>query len=79
MWGKQADKSKLEYRNHINRKTLVNLMITEQRLQHAHEFESDQMRILDRERNFNERLTSEMLHIKNAKNELKFINGYTIS
>jgi len=54
-------------------------MITEQRLQHDHEFESDQMRILDRERNFNERLTSEMLHIKNAKNELKFINGYTIS
>ena len=55
-----------EHHNHIPRKTSISSMITDNRLQHDHEFDWDNVRILDRERHF-KRLTSKILHIETQK------------
>jgi len=51
-----------EHRNHINRNTIAQSVITD-RLRHDHEFDWTNVKILDIERYLNKRLTSEMYQI----------------
>jgi len=59
-----------EHRNHINRNTSTQSVITEHRTNFSHEFDWDNVEILDRERFLSKRLISEMIHIKRQKNSL---------
>ncbi|KYM96621.1 hypothetical protein ALC62_12713, partial [Cyphomyrmex costatus] len=59
-----------EHRNHINWNTQQKSVITEHRLNFSHEFDWDNVEILDEEINLNKRLISEMLHIHRQKNSL---------
>jgi len=53
-----------EHRNHIRRNTTQTSVITEHRLKYSHDFNWDNVEILDEEVHFNRRLISEMIHIK---------------
>ncbi|KYN35716.1 hypothetical protein ALC56_09916, partial [Trachymyrmex septentrionalis] len=57
-----------EHRNHIRYKTSTRSVITEHRLLHNHDFQWDDVQILDEEPSYRKRLISEMLHIKKQKN-----------
>jgi len=59
-----------EHRNHINRNTTTQSVITEHRINFLHEFNWDNVEILDRERFLSKRLISEMIYIKRQKNSL---------
>ncbi|KAG5316942.1 MOS1T transposase, partial [Pseudoatta argentina] len=61
-----------EHRNHINRITSNESMITQHRLEHSHDFERENMKILDIERKLNKRFISEMLNIQLQQNNLNF-------
>jgi len=57
-----------EHKNPILRNTSTHSVITEHRLQFNHDFDWEDVEILDVERNFNKRLISEMINIKCQKN-----------
>ncbi|KYN38925.1 hypothetical protein ALC56_06685, partial [Trachymyrmex septentrionalis] len=59
-----------EHRNHIRYKTSARSVITEHRLLHDHDFQWDDVQILDEEPSYRKRLILEMLHIKRQKNSL---------
>jgi len=58
-----------EHRSHI-RNTGQNSVITENRLKYVHDFDWDNVEILDEETHFNKRLISEMIYIKKQTNSL---------
>ncbi|XP_018361384.1 PREDICTED: uncharacterized protein LOC108760084 [Trachymyrmex cornetzi] len=59
-----------EHRNHIRHNASTLSVITEHRLQYGHEFQWDNIEILDEEPCYRKRLVSEMLNIKRQKNSL---------
>jgi len=59
-----------EHRNHINRNTTTQSVITEHRINLSHEFNWDNVEILDKEQFLSKRLISEMIYIKRQKNSL---------
>ena len=59
-----------KHRNHIRHNTSVRSVITEHRLHYDHDFQWDNVKILDKEPCFRKRLISEMLNIKKQKNSL---------
>ncbi|KYN27905.1 hypothetical protein ALC57_02691 [Trachymyrmex cornetzi] len=63
-----------EHRNHINRNTTQSSVITEHRLQTSHDFNWDNIKILDKEKFWNKRMLSEMIHIKKQKYRLNLQN-----
>jgi len=50
-----------EHRNYIKRNTTQTSVITEHRLQHSHEFDWENVVILDKEIQFNKRIISEII------------------
>ncbi|EFN64711.1 hypothetical protein EAG_06940, partial [Camponotus floridanus] len=66
-----VDDFKLELKNIINTSLeIVELLITDHRLQLHHEFKWDEVAILDKELVFHKRLISEMCFIKKQNNSL---------
>jgi len=59
-----------EHRNHVRRNSTQNSVITDHRLNFRHEFDWDNVKILDEEMNYNKRLISEMIFIKKQKHGL---------
>jgi len=59
-----------EHKNHIHRNTTTHSIITEHRLNFSHDFERNNVEILDKERYLTKRLILEMIHIKRQKNSL---------
>ncbi|KYN00647.1 hypothetical protein ALC62_08581 [Cyphomyrmex costatus] len=59
-----------EHRSHIRRNTSSRSVITEHRLQHGHDFDWNNVEVLDDESFYHKRLISEMLHIKSQNNGL---------
>jgi len=59
-----------EHRNHIRKNTPQASVITNHRLQFNHDFDWDNVRVLDEEMNYNKRLISEMIYIKKQKKGL---------
>ncbi|KYM97837.1 hypothetical protein ALC62_11470 [Cyphomyrmex costatus] len=59
-----------EHRNHIRRNTSSKSVITDHRLDHSHEFNWNNVNILDCESFYHKRLISEMLYIKTQSNGL---------
>jgi len=59
-----------EHFNHIRRNTNTHSVITQYRIEEAHEFDWENVRDLDRERFLSKRLISEMMHIRLQKNSL---------
>jgi len=59
-----------EHRNHINRNTTTQSVITEHRIGLSHDFDWNNVEILDVERFYTKRLISEMLHIRLQDNSL---------
>jgi len=60
-----------EHRSHIRRNTTQTSVITEHRLKFSHDFDWDNVEILDEEVYFNKRLISEMIYIKKQQRGLK--------
>jgi len=56
-----------EHRNHINKNTITQSVITEHRLQFNHDVDWKNVKILDSERFLGKRLVSEMMFIKKQK------------
>jgi len=63
-----------EHRNYIRRKSTQSSVITDHRLQSNHEFDWDDVEVLDEKKNYKKRLISEMIHIKKQPNGLNFQN-----
>jgi len=59
-----------EHRSHIRRNTGQNSVIIEHRLKYAHDFDWNNVEILDEETHFNKRFISEMIYIKKQINSL---------
>jgi len=59
-----------EHRNHIRRNTTQTSVITDHRLKFSHDFDWENVEILDEEVYFNKRLISEMIHIKKQQRGL---------
>ncbi|KYN09482.1 hypothetical protein ALC57_18401, partial [Trachymyrmex cornetzi] len=59
-----------EHRNHINRNSNNQSVITEHRIEFNHDFDLENVAILDEERSLNKRLISECLHILMQLNSL---------
>jgi len=53
-----------EHRSHIRRNTNQSSVITEHHLEFLHDFDWDNVEILDEEIHYNKRIISEMIHIK---------------
>lgn len=73
--GRQLNTRISEHRKHICRNMTVYFVITDHRVYQDHDFDWDQVRVLDVERNLYKRLASKMLHIKlslNYKQTLTF-------
>ena len=68
--GRQLNTRIKEHRNHINRNTSTKSVITEHKINFQHEFDWDNIEILDHEPNYHKRLVSEMIHIKRQKNSI---------
>jgi len=68
--GRQLKTRIAEHRNHIKHKASSRSVITEHRLLHNHDFQWDNVQILDEEPSYRKRLISEMFHIKKQKNSL---------
>jgi len=56
-----------EHRNHIKKNSCQTSVITNHRINSNHEFEWNNVRVLDEETNYKKRLISEMIHIKRQK------------
>jgi len=56
-----------EHRNHIKRNTNQIFVITNHRKNYNHEFDWNNVKVLDEETNYKKRLISEMIHIKKQK------------
>lgn len=54
--------------NNIKLDSSRHSVITEHILNEGHKFDWDNVKIMDREKNYHKRLVSEMLHIKEQKN-----------
>jgi len=59
-----------EHQRDINKKTGTLSTISLHRQEEAHEFDWENVKILDKEQSYSKRLTSEMLHIKRQKSPL---------
>jgi len=59
-----------EHKNHIHRNTTTQSVITEHRRNYSHDFNWNNVEILDKERYLTKRLISEMIHIKRQNNSL---------
>jgi len=59
-----------EHRYHIRRNFAQLSVITDHRLQAEHDFDWDNVKVLDQESNYNKRLISEMIYIKKQKHGL---------
>lgn len=59
-----------EHRSNINKLTNSPSVISQHRLSHNHEFNWDNVEILDNERMYSKRLISEMIHIKKQTNSI---------
>jgi len=59
-----------EHRNHINWNTIQHSIITKHRINHQHDFDRENIKMLDEERMLNKRLISKMTHIKQQKQSL---------
>jgi len=59
-----------EHRNQINHTSTKNTVITEHRLNHNHEFDWTNVKILDKERFYWKRMISEMINIQLQNNAL---------
>jgi len=59
-----------EHRNHIRRNSTQASVITDHCIEFDHEFDWDNVEVLDEELNYNKRLISEMIHIKKQKQGL---------
>jgi len=57
----------VEHRNHIKRNTSTHSVITDHRIISEHDFDWDNVEILNAERNLNKRLISEMINIKSQR------------
>ncbi|KYN27931.1 hypothetical protein ALC57_02677, partial [Trachymyrmex cornetzi] len=68
--GRQLKTRIAEHKNHIRRNTTNRSVITEHRLEHNHDFQWDNVRILDEEPCYMKRLISEMINIKKQTNSL---------
>ncbi|XP_018337091.1 PREDICTED: uncharacterized protein LOC108745430 [Trachymyrmex septentrionalis] len=68
--GRQLKTRIAEHRNHVRHKASAHSVITEHRLRHNHDFQWDNVLILDEEPSYRKRLISELLHIKRQKNSL---------
>jgi len=60
----------VEHRNHKKRNTSTHSVITDHRIISDHEFDWDNVEIMDVERNLNKRLISEMINIKSQSKSL---------
>jgi len=56
-----------EHQNHIWRNTSTTFVITDHRMHFNHDFDSNNVEILDIERYYYKQLVSEMLHIKRQR------------
>ena len=68
--GRQLNTRIKEHKNHINRNSTVKSVITEHKINFQHDFDWDNIEILDHEPFYHKRLVSEMLHIKRQKNSI---------
>jgi len=59
-----------EHRNHIRRNSTQSSVITDYHLLFNHEFDWNDVEVLDEEMNYKKRLISEMIHIKKQQNGL---------
>lgn len=59
-----------EHRADIKKRSGSPSVISQHRVEYGHDFEWDNIKILDREIGYNKRLISEMLHIKSQNNSL---------
>jgi len=59
-----------EHRNHIRRNSPQSSVITDHRLEFNHEFDWNNVEVLDEEKNYNKRLISEMIHIKRQRKSI---------
>jgi len=70
-----------EHSSHIRRNTNTHSVIIQHRIEETHEFDWENVKVLDRERFLSKRLISEMMHIRLQKNSLnlqsdtKFLNS----
>jgi len=72
-WAKQKDKTRLkEHINNIKSSTLS--VISEHKLNHNHEFDWNNTKILDSEPHYHKKLISEMIHIKEQKHGINLNN-----
>jgi len=68
--GKRQLKTRLtKHRNYIHKNTFTYLVITDCRLHYNHEFDWNNVAILDSEYNYKKRLISEMIHKKKTTEE----------
>ncbi|KYN19120.1 hypothetical protein ALC57_08544 [Trachymyrmex cornetzi] len=65
-----------EHRKHINSTTSSKSVITDHRLQCEHDFDWENVEVLDTEGFYNKRLVSEMIHIKRQKKWAEFAKRY---
>jgi len=63
-----------EHRNHINRNSNQLSVITNHRQNFNHDFDWNNVKVLDEETNYKKRLISEMIHIKKQKHGLNSQN-----
>ena len=68
--GRQLNTRIKEHKNHIKRNNPTKSVITEHRINLQHDFDWDNITILDHEPIYHKRLISEMLYIKRQKNSL---------
>lgn len=68
--GRQLNTRIKEHKNHILRNNPNRSVITEHRLNYGHDFDWQNVKILDHESFYHKRLVSEMLYIKRQKNSL---------
>src|SRR5436190_18793427 len=59
-----------EHKNHIKRKNPTKSVVTEHRIDLRHDFDWDNIEVLDHEPIYHKRLVSEMLYIKRQKNSI---------
>jgi len=68
---KRQIKTKIkQHRNNIRMDEIRHSIITDHILNHQHTFDWNIIKIMDSESNYNKRLISEMLHIKDKKNSI---------
>ena len=63
-----------EHNNHINWNTTQHSVITKHRISHQHDFDWENVKILDKEKVLNKRLISEAIYIKQQKQSLNLQN-----